>query len=112
MVLFYLCQIYKKIHFCGHLAAQFNNYHLIIPHPDNYKKIIGHEDFDPNELARIEIPRTSAWIQSVLDEIFKEYFAYGNLWKMGTGGGSGKPENYTDWMKRDDKYLNDYTCKR
>ena len=105
-------QMYKAVHFCGHIAAQFNNFKLVFTPPPNKNKIIGHELMDPNELARIEIPRTGAWIKSVLEEVLKKYHAMAELWKSGTGGGSGAPENYTDWMRRDDSYLNEYTNER
>ena len=104
--------MYKNEHFLGHIATQFNSYTINVSSPPNKHKIIGHESMDPNELARIEIPRTGPWVGGVLNEVLKKYGAYGLLWKSGTGGGPGAPENYTDWMNRDDVYLNEYTNER
>ena len=67
---------------------------------------------DPNELARIEIPRCGAWAKRIIAEILLKYKRMAELYKSGTGGGSGAPENYTDWMNRDDSCLNQYTNER
>ena len=67
---------------------------------------------DPNKLTRIEIPLTGAWIGGVLTAILKRYGSMAKFWKSGTCGGPGAPENYTDWMSCDDRFLNEYTNKR
>ena len=65
--------MYKAVHFCGHIAAQFNNCKLVFTPPPNKHKTIGHEIMDPNELARIEIPRSGSWIKSVIEEILTNF---------------------------------------
>ena len=43
-----------------------------------------------------------------MEKTIKEYNAAMKLWKLGTGGGSGAPENYCDWETRDGEYFATY----
>ena len=65
-----------------------------------------------NAMARINIPRTGAWVMKVAPSMLKDYRGMTKKYQMDTGGGSGAPENYCDWDKKDDTYLNNYTPKR
>ena len=104
--------MYKPEVFCGHIASQFNSCNKQFNPPVNKTKIIGHEGMTANDISRIEIPRTSAWVGKVITDIRKKYNAYMVKWTMGTGGGPGAPENFTNWGQRDDKYLNEYCSDR
>uniref|UniRef100_A0A6U5LTK3 Uncharacterized protein n=1 Tax=Corethron hystrix TaxID=216773 RepID=A0A6U5LTK3_9STRA len=66
----------------------------------------------PNNLSRIEIPRTAVWVQQVIQDVRAKYNVMMEKWIMGTDGGPGAPEDFTEWDKRDDGYLNDYCNDR
>ena len=103
---------YKPNIFYGEIAADFNNTKLLFDVPANKHKIVGHEDLSANDFRRINILRTGKWIMKVQGTWVPKYGAMMKSWTQGTGGGSGAPENYNDWKKRDDEYLNEYSQTR
>ena len=75
--------------------------------------IDGHELFDPNDILRIGFERNGAWFQSVYKSTLTLYNKAYQKWSMGTGGGSGAPENYSDWQSRNDELFSNYDdCNR
>jgi len=61
-----------------------------------------------NDITRINILRTGAWVMKVAPSMRKDYRGMTKKYQQDTGGGSGAPENYCYWDKRDDRYLNNY----
>ena len=102
---------YSVPNYMGSLAADFCDASNFFLPPPNKSKVIGHEVMDPNDPSRINIARGWKWLLKVATSLVKWYRDLAHKYQMGTGGGSGAPENYCDWNKRDDKYLNGYTPK-
>jgi len=100
---------YSVPHYMGTLAANFCDITNVFLPPQNKSKVVGHELMDPNNPSRINIACTGKWVLKVGTLLIKGYRSLAHEYQMGTGGGSGPPENYYDWNKRDDKYLNGYT---
>ena len=67
--------------------------------------------FNPNNLERIALP----WLEKEVIALFRYVMTLYNqcmaFYTMGTGGGAGYPENYTNWQQRESEcvaaYLND-----
>ena len=102
---------YSVPNYMGSLAADFCDVSNLFLPPPNKSKVIGHEVMDPNDPSRINIARGWKWLLKVATSLVKWYRDLAHKYQMGAGGGSGAPENYCDWNKRDDKYLNGYTPK-
>ena len=56
--------------------------------------------FNPNNHARISLPWTEDDMRKIFAKVLTEYNALMEKYTMGTGGGSGAPENYGDWWVR------------
>ena len=54
--------------------------------------------FNPNNLARLELPWTEEDVMRIFEKMVAEYQAMMDFYTKGTGGGPGAPENYADWM--------------
>ena len=63
----------KKEYLFSEVAIDFCFLDLIFRTPDRKQKIMGHEDLDPNDRSRMEIPRTGEWAQ---DLFAKELVGY------------------------------------
>ena len=103
---------YNFQHYASTLAADFNDISNLFPPLENKHNIVGHKLMSANDMTRINILRTGAWVMKVAPFMCKDYRATKKKYQQDTGGGSGAPENYCDWDKRDDKYLNDYIPKQ
>ena len=103
---------YKPNIYYGEVAADFKNTKLLFDVPANKHKILGYEDLSANDFRRINILRPGAWIKRVQAKWFPKYTGMMKSWTEGTGGGSGTPEDYTNWKKRNNAYLNEYTPTR
>jgi|AntRauTorckE5430_2_1112549.scaffolds.fasta_scaffold01766_3 hypothetical protein len=91
------------------LATSFNDPDLQIHPPTNATFLITFGDMNANDQERIKIKRTYKWVAKVWkDLILRDYSSALVLWKLGTGGGSGAPENFSDWNARDDQKFADY----
>ena len=103
---------YKPMVYFGEIAMDFNTFSLLFEPPANKHKIEGHEDLSANDHGRMDILRSGVWIKKVFWVGFPKYTTMNKAYRTGTGGGSGAPENYHDWQKRDDSYLSSYTPQR
>ena len=65
--------------------------------------------FNPNNTDRLKLPWTEKLLQSMLKDSRTEYQVMMTKYTMGTGGGSGAPENFADWQERDESYILSYT---
>jgi hypothetical protein len=96
---------------------------VIIEHPPSWirgitKEKIGQLEwskYDPNDKARIAIPRTGKHMSHIYLQVMSDYKAMMELYTRGTGGGSGDPADYSDWEKREDttilRYHNNSTSQ-
>ena len=81
-------------------AEAFNNEDFHIQHPVHYHHLHDAVSMNPNETARIQIQRDGKWFQNVYESTMKHYRPTMIKYKSGTGGGSGYPENFSDWRLR------------
>ena len=58
-------------------------------------------ELDPNDKLRINIERNHIWLGRLYKKVMPQYNHAWQKWTKGTGGGSGMPENYTNWEKRE-----------
>ena len=56
--------------------------------------------FNPNNLARLELPWTAEDVMRIFEKMVAEYQAMMDFYTKGTGGGAGASEHYADWMHR------------
>ena len=56
---------------------------------------------NPNDKGRIKIPRDYKWSKHLYFTTLAKYNNAMRMWKSGTGGGPGKPEDYARWQLRD-----------
>jgi hypothetical protein len=61
-----------------------------------------------NNPARIALPWTENEVKKIFEKLLTEYNAVMEKYTMGTGGGSGAPENYSDWWVRPDEIVVGY----
>ena len=73
---------------------------LVVGHPSRAKYLIIGDKLELNNLRRICIKHTAAWLLKVYKNEMKGYDVTTKLWKSGTGGGPGVPENYCNWWER------------
>ena len=52
--------------------------------------------------------RAHDWLKKVYFDVIKKYGKAMANWKLGTGGGSGAPENYCDWNTRQEEEFANY----
>ena len=100
-----------KAQFHKVLRLNFGNENLFCSMPDGSEKLEGVQDgtLDPNDLSRIKIHRTVQWVDKTWADSLKEYGKAMKMWKSGTGGGPGAPENYADWRTRSDEEFAKYS---
>ena len=90
------------------LSQQFNDPDMILVRPERSLYLTSADDIIINDCNRIAIPRDHEWLQALYFKTLKEYKKAMDKWKMGTGGGSGAPENYADWNERDEEDFSKY----
>lgn len=102
---------------------EFNDPDVIIEHPPSWirditKEKIGQLEwskYNPNDNARIAIPRTSKQMTHIYLQVMSDYKTMMELYTKGTGGGSGDPADYSDWEQREDttilRYHNNSTSQ-
>jgi hypothetical protein len=88
------------------VAKLFNDAGTVISQPPRADRL--DKTPDPNDPTRIAIGRDFVWCKKVYVDWLKPYNVAMKKWKMGTGGGSGYPENYCDWNTRDAEYFSNY----
>ncbi len=75
-------------------------------HPETRNEIIGrigeavydkYGNFNPNREDRITLPWTVPYLKMMFGIVKKSYHRVMERYTMGTGGGSGLPENYVVW---------------
>ena len=95
------------------VAHYFNNGRYVIKNPTGWERcthLNGWENIDPNDPLRISIDRSGNEMKLIYEKISSEYKRAMKKYTKGTGGGSGAPENFEVWEKRDaTKYFNDYS---
>ncbi len=89
-------------------AQQFNDESLVLKSPDRAVFLDSYNKIDANDVDRMKIKRDHNWIATLWKKVLSDYNAASKLWKMGTGGGSGAPENFSDWNERDGEIFADY----
>ncbi len=72
---------------------------------DVYEK---HGNFNPNREDRITLPWTVPLLKTMFGIVRKSYNRVMERYTMGTGGGSGLPENYVIWQERDNTTISGY----
>ena len=94
------------------VATLFNSTNVSIVSPQAWEKcthLHGWDQIDPNDTKRISIERTGTVIRYVYEKISTEYKKAMTNYTKGTGGGSGKPEDFMVWEERDaTKFFKDY----
>ena len=91
------------------LADNFNDPDLKFYSPDRSIYLMSFDlKTTANDEERIAIGRNGKWLKDVYFKTLKEYRKAMEKWKMGTGGGSGQPENYCDWNTRNDEEFSNY----
>ncbi len=68
-----------------------------------------HGNFNPNNKDRIKLPWDKTSLKSVLHDGQGDYEGMMKVYTMGTGGGSGAPEDFADWWNRDESWIMNYT---
>jgi hypothetical protein len=68
-----------------------------------------HCKFNPNNKERIKLPWDKTSLKSVLKDGKSDYDEMMKTYTMGTGGGSGAPEDFADWWNRDESWILNYT---
>ena len=93
------------------VAEVFNDATVEVPEPSRADRLKswGTPALDPNNPARFSIKsRDYKWLKKLYLDTLKKYSLAMKKWRMGTGGGSGYPENYTNWDTRDDELFANY----
>ena len=93
------------------VATHFNEVTFEVPEPSRADRLKswGTPALDPNNVARFSVwGRDYKWLKKLYLDTLKKYNVSMKKWKMGTGGGSGYPENYSDWNTRDDELFGMY----
>ena len=90
------------------LSCQFNDPDLHLDPPERATFLNSFCDLNPNHFDSISSNRDYEFLKKLWAKTLKEYNAAMKLWKLGTGGGSGAPENYCDWETRDGEYFATY----
>ena len=93
------------------LAIAFCSTRIKVFHPPRAEHIEGYEEMNPHDFKRIGIPGDGLWIKNMIDARIKWYRVANFLWKEGTGGGPGDPENYCNWEDQDTEQCQNYNNK-
>ena len=71
-------------------------------------------NINPNNIDRIQLLWKVEDVSSLFKHVLNLYNKCMNKYTMGTGGGSGRPENFSNWEERESgwvsSYLNDQLC--
>lgn len=93
-------------------AVMFSNHHVVIPNPPNWDVATskhGGNDLDANNQLRMDLSWTGSDMEAIYCIVKTKYTLAMRRWTEGTGGGSGAPEDYGDWVSRDaTEYFNGY----
>lgn len=89
-------------------SLQFNDPDLTFKDPDRASYLESYVELDPNDTTRIKFKRDFKWIKNLYTKTLAKYNKSFKLWSKGTGGGSGAPEDYAIWDKRDDEIFANY----
>ena len=89
-------------------ALQMNDPGLILHRPDRATYLVNNERMNPNDISRINIERSHKWVRALHRSIISDYNKAYKKWTKGTGGGSGYPENCSDWNERDAELFSNY----
>lgn len=65
--------------------------------------------FDPNNKNRIALAWTEKEVAAIFQSVISEYNPAMHNWMKGTGGGSGAPEDFSVWERRDPITFIDYS---
>ena len=85
---------------------KFNDPSFELSIPARANQVESYTELDPNSLTRINIVRSYRWIKGAYFKVLKEYSHAMSKWKMGTGGGSGAPEDFAgSWRERENLEL-------
>ena len=89
-------------------AMQMSDIGLVLGIPDRAKYLHSFGRMDPNDWARVDIRRDYKWVSILYRSLMTDYSKSLKNWQKGTGGGSGYPENYSDWNERDAELFTNY----
>ncbi len=87
---------------------QFNDTEIVLDTPDRAPMLTSYVEINLNAHDHIDISRDGDWLEDLYFSTMRDYRSAMVKWKQGTGGGSGAPENYADWNKRDDWTFAEY----
>jgi hypothetical protein len=102
------------------LLLQFNDPKVVVPHPEKWDTIetiskVGektHKSYNPNDPGRIKISRHLDSLRHMVKSTMTQYNKVMNTYTLGTGGGSGHPANFANWMDRDPLFFDDYDTNK
>ena len=93
------------------LSVQFSDPNLSLQPPERAMFLKSFADMNPNDLTTISRERDNIFLMKLYTKTMVEYNHAMINWKAGTGGGSGRPENYADWEQRDEECFTTYGFK-
>ena len=112
--------IFSDIH------QEFQDKNVKVQHPQNWENLLSKmkskhstqsklyqnfEIIDPNHESIFNGESSPSMLIKVFDDTKAIYKETMRKWTMGTGGGSGAPEDFCYWEKRDPEYFNGYSNK-